>query len=131
MEIQVIWICLSTVALWHLYPLCLDRVCFLVPKPNLGLVLVPFHVSGVHGWVARPFSAHSQAVWIQCAPSVPLGFTSAKNVCLHVIPWRAEVFKSDVFFGVLGVSQTQVSETLKTREKNGSQFAKDGPKLAL
>ena len=63
--------------------------------------------------------------------SVPLGFASAKNVCLHVIPWRAEVFKSDAFSGVLGVSQTQVSETLKTREKNGSQVAKDGPKFAL
>ena len=63
--------------------------------------------------------------------SVPLAFASAKNVCLHVIPWRAPVFESDAFSGVLGVSQTQVSETLKTREKNGSQVAKDGPKFAL
>lgn len=56
--------------------------------------------------------------------SVPLGFASAKNVCLHVIPWRAEVFKSDAFSGVLGVSQTQVSETLKTRENNGRNWPK-------
>ena len=74
--------------LWPLYPLCLDRVCFLVPKPNLGLVLVPFHVCGVHGWVARPLSAHSQAVWIQCA----FGLHKRQEVWLHVIPWRAEVF---------------------------------------
>ena len=63
--------------------------------------------------------------------SVPLGRTSAKNVWLHVIPWGAGVFKFTMFFGVLGVSQTQVSETLKTREKNGFQFAEDGPKFAL